>query len=446
MRTFTMITATAAAAFLLVAMMPAHAMTKAQLIDQISNKTALSKEDAERVLDGFIDEIQSSVAEGDRVVLQNFGAFGLIHRIVASDGVESAGELDFLAGAAFVDSDDAQRDAYKMRVESSERLGDGSVRVMGPGRGAIGTGDIVTLLPGNPSVLAPGRAHAVVPLDLLETVRPFEIGDVNDDGEVNALDVQIVINAALGIEVELDKSPPLDTGRGGPVDTRMLEAEVAGVIVLNEAGERELVDEAEGQTIGLLLLGIRPQDIKRGMVIAKPATAAEPGIPAEKQAMWFDAQGEPKGGLRSDGELVQAISDKIGMDLNAVIAAYNALLNIVVDEVNADGKVQIIGFGDFVSKTRVSVSIIDPCAGDPEACAGGRIEISAPFVPWQVTLEAAGVERRALARLVEMATRLAQHEIRTSPDPQTGKEVKINASRQVILEIPGDGSVADGSV
>ena len=456
MNTIRLFPALAALMVLCALALPAHAMNKAQLVDQIAKEANISKADALRALEAFVDATTALVELGDRVVLHNFGVFGLNHVIANADGARSLGELDFVAGAAFEDSDEAKRHAFKMLVESAHEAAHvvqqrEGVAAMGPGNGSIEVGDLVYLLPGNPSVLAPGRAAAVVPLDLIEAVRPFEIGDVNDDGRIDALDVQLVINLALGVDIDLEKRPddrPSNPGQGGPVNDQGLRAEVLGVVILDDDGNRQLVRAHRGETIGLLLGGVDKKDIKRGMVIAKPPAPPSSEEPDLTGGVWYDAQGQAAGNLRSDGELVQAMVRVSGLDERIVRAAYNALVNIVVDQVNAGDKVQIIGFGDFISKTRVTVSIIDPCAGDPENCLGDiedrelLAEVrGADYVAWQMTLEAAGVDKRALARLVEMAARLAQNEIRTGGNPQTGKEVRITAEKLVVLKTFADGSV-----
>lgn len=426
--------------------LPAQAMNKAELINEISNKANISRGDALRVLDAFVDVTTRILYNGDRVAMENFGAIGLKHAIAAADGVRSLPEVDFVAGAGFDYSEDAQRDAFKMRVEAAHEAAHvvqqrEGVAAMGPGTGSIAVGDIVYLLPGNPSVLAPGRADLRVPLDLMETVRPFVPGDVNDDGQVDALDVQLVINAALGIDIGDDKSPgnrPDNPGQGAPVFDERLRAEVLGVIVLDEEGNRELVREHEGDTIGLLLGGIDKKDIKRGMVIAKPASPTAPGIPEEKEGVWYDAQGKAGAGLRSDGELVQAISDTTGLERRIVVAAYNALLNIIVDQVNAEDKIHLQGFGSFITKSRVKVSVVDPCAGDPENCLQDIADrdlldtiLSEDYIAWEVLLEAEGLERRELGRLADTAMRLAKQAARTGRNPQTGKEIRISAKNVV---------------
>jgi len=50
-------------------------MTKIDLIDQISEKTSLSKKDAERLLETIIDSVQEALKNGQKVSLTGLGTF-----------------------------------------------------------------------------------------------------------------------------------------------------------------------------------------------------------------------------------------------------------------------------------------------------------------------------------------------------------------------------------
>ena len=50
-------------------------MNKSELVDNIAEGAGLSKADAERALNAFIDAMQSSVAKDDKVTLPGFGSF-----------------------------------------------------------------------------------------------------------------------------------------------------------------------------------------------------------------------------------------------------------------------------------------------------------------------------------------------------------------------------------
>jgi DNA-binding protein HU-beta len=55
-------------------------MNKAELIDAMASKAGLSKADAKRALDAFIDTTSGSLKSGDRVALVGFGSFSVSKR------------------------------------------------------------------------------------------------------------------------------------------------------------------------------------------------------------------------------------------------------------------------------------------------------------------------------------------------------------------------------
>lgn len=55
-------------------------MNKAELIDAMASKAGLSKADAKRALDAFIDTTSGSLKKGDRVALVGFGSFSVSKR------------------------------------------------------------------------------------------------------------------------------------------------------------------------------------------------------------------------------------------------------------------------------------------------------------------------------------------------------------------------------
>ncbi len=55
-------------------------MNKAQLIDSIAEQANLSKADAKRALDAFIDTTSGALKQGDRVALVGFGSFSVSER------------------------------------------------------------------------------------------------------------------------------------------------------------------------------------------------------------------------------------------------------------------------------------------------------------------------------------------------------------------------------
>ncbi len=55
-------------------------MNKAELIEQMATKAGLSKADAKRALDAFVDATTDSLKNGGRVALVGFGSFSVSKR------------------------------------------------------------------------------------------------------------------------------------------------------------------------------------------------------------------------------------------------------------------------------------------------------------------------------------------------------------------------------
>ncbi|MEN9639372.1 MAG: hypothetical protein RLZZ262_1240 [Bacteroidota bacterium] len=55
-------------------------MNKAELIEAIASSAKLSKADAKKALDGFIETTTKALKKGDRVALVGFGSFSVTKR------------------------------------------------------------------------------------------------------------------------------------------------------------------------------------------------------------------------------------------------------------------------------------------------------------------------------------------------------------------------------
>ena len=55
-------------------------MNKAELVSAIASETKLSKADAQRALDGFVNATTKALKKGDRVALVGFGSFSVAKR------------------------------------------------------------------------------------------------------------------------------------------------------------------------------------------------------------------------------------------------------------------------------------------------------------------------------------------------------------------------------
>ena len=55
-------------------------MNKAELVDAMAENAGISKADAKRALDAFIDTTSGALKKGDRVALVGFGSFSVSER------------------------------------------------------------------------------------------------------------------------------------------------------------------------------------------------------------------------------------------------------------------------------------------------------------------------------------------------------------------------------
>ena len=55
-------------------------MNKSELIAALSDKTAFSKKDAEKVLNAFVESVTESLAKGEKIQLIGFGTFDVKKR------------------------------------------------------------------------------------------------------------------------------------------------------------------------------------------------------------------------------------------------------------------------------------------------------------------------------------------------------------------------------
>jgi integration host factor subunit beta len=58
----------------------AETMTKADLIDEISKISSLTKKETETIVNTIFDNITEALAKGDKVELRGFGSFRIRHR------------------------------------------------------------------------------------------------------------------------------------------------------------------------------------------------------------------------------------------------------------------------------------------------------------------------------------------------------------------------------
>lgn len=74
-------------------------MNKAELIAKIAEKSELSKKDAEKALNAFVDSVEEAVAGGDSVSLIGFGTFETRARAAREGRNPRTGETVKIAAA-----------------------------------------------------------------------------------------------------------------------------------------------------------------------------------------------------------------------------------------------------------------------------------------------------------------------------------------------------------
>jgi DNA-binding protein HU-beta len=88
-------------------------MNKAELIEAMASESGLSKADAKRALDGFVDATTTALKKGDRVALVGFGSFSISARAARKGRNPQTGKeieiaakkvVKFKAGAELSDS------------------------------------------------------------------------------------------------------------------------------------------------------------------------------------------------------------------------------------------------------------------------------------------------------------------------------------------------------
>ena len=55
-------------------------MTKAQFVDRVASKSGLSRRDASKAVDAFLDSIQESLSQGESISFTGFGKFSAQQR------------------------------------------------------------------------------------------------------------------------------------------------------------------------------------------------------------------------------------------------------------------------------------------------------------------------------------------------------------------------------
>ncbi|HID41716.1 MAG TPA: HU family DNA-binding protein, partial [Pyrodictium sp.] len=67
-------------------------MTKAELIAKMSEKAGVSKIQAERTLDAFVDALTEALSKGERIAIPKFGVFNVRERAARTGRSPRTGE------------------------------------------------------------------------------------------------------------------------------------------------------------------------------------------------------------------------------------------------------------------------------------------------------------------------------------------------------------------
>jgi DNA-binding protein HU-beta len=74
-------------------------MTKADLIDSVSNKAELPKQKAEEIVNGVFDDIVAALKKGDKVNISGFGTFSISERKARTGRNPKTGETIQIASS-----------------------------------------------------------------------------------------------------------------------------------------------------------------------------------------------------------------------------------------------------------------------------------------------------------------------------------------------------------
>ena len=72
-------------------------------------------------------------------------------------------------------------------------------------------------------------------------------------------------------------------------------------------------------------------------------------------------------------ELIAAVAEKTGMSKKAADAAVTAALNAITEGMQAEGKVQLVGFGTFEVKQRAARTGLNPRTKQPVEIAASKV-------------------------------------------------------------------------
>ena len=72
-------------------------MTKSEFVDQVADRSGLSKKDASDAVDAFIDTVESALRRGSEVAFSGFGKFSVSNRSAREGRNPATGERIHIA-------------------------------------------------------------------------------------------------------------------------------------------------------------------------------------------------------------------------------------------------------------------------------------------------------------------------------------------------------------
>jgi nucleoid DNA-binding protein len=355
---------------------PATAMNKAELIDAIASSSGLSKADARRALDGFINATTSALKKGDRISLIGFGSFGVSKRTTSANACASSVDVDFYPAVTFdarKKEEGGRHTPFHNRIARILPQADGTFWVVGPNNAA-----------------------------------DFDQIEYKDS-----------------LDCHVHKRP----GRNAPPSQGLL----LGYLTRTQGGGEtsyEILENGAGKRVaGVVVGGVSRGDLQIGGYVE-----TLPPTPEDDPIGPCPDDGFP-GAVSTDGEIFKAMLAETRIPEDRLAAAYNTLLDTIIAVVNA-GDVADLGpeFGAFAEETVITASVADdPCAGIPENCPpdGTAADTVYPYIEFDVSAQTGAFSEQELAGLKDTIAGIAKAAARTGRNPQTGKEIKIAAKSVV---------------
>lgn len=391
--------------------MAPETLSKNDLAEAVAAKSGLSKADAKKALDGFIDASTKIMSEHidhplycwgssstrsiiDPVDSDNdglldftwaaFGAFSVVSGGIGASGCPAPNEVVFQAGPAFrAHENPLSKEEMEWHQASS------SARAIPP---------------------------KIMGLEVTAPAIPYGAGQIVVFGNLGERAFS-AIDTTLANDAEADRA--LYSGDEVCVfdDTGIVaRATVVGVAVEAQRGRFDVVDSTAsgGVFLGLVLEGPSHRDVRRGMLIA--TCPADRPVRCENPVRGFD-----------DDDLIAGIVRETRLPARTAATALAATYAVIAGVVNDGGIVDLEGFGRFEAETVITATITE--TRRPPLLA---IDV------WERSVSLVGASEGEIDTAELLLTAQAKRSARTGRNPQTGKEIKIAAKNGVKFKAGAD--------